>query len=416
MRRLIQVYDKQVIRNFGAILALKFDEAIFIYDRFTDTSNLNEFKDLVARHSNLNLICLNSNGDLNLSAYHSKEDYYNLNGPDNFLNVKLSLYVERNFLNAFYLFTTDQKLINVRGCAKLEAESKKISLSVEDIINVTGAKVLKKNHTPPDISDQAFIRDIKNICQVMMMDFDKWTKFITRIAYIINKNGDKNGFNIAKKDFNKLDRNIIKSLIHFKIISLNDYYLKFKSSRLMKMFKSSGSWLEYLTYIELMESNYFDDVEMSTVIDFDGNLFETVDDRCEIDVICTSGLIPIFISNKIGKIHQEALYEIKSHSLMFGNQNGRAIICTGSEFSKERYGLYKKAMELDIYVIEYQDLINHNIAKIVNDVVHNRYQYRQNNRQKKPPLANVKHYDASKDKSHFVKKKKGKIRQLLKNK
>jgi len=374
MKRLIQVYDKECIRNIGAILAMSFDEVLFLYDQYVDMTNRESLDQAIMSRKNIKIAYLEiTDIDYDLKEYQTSDNYYNLNGARSLLNTYLTIFVTKNLLQAFYLFTNDQKLVSINGCEQLQ--TKLIHLPLQEIVSLSGSKIISNNHLKPDINDKILIKDIENICRIMKKDFSHWARFIQKLAVFINKS-NTNYLSIKKKYRYLLDDYIISDLIFYKILIPRQNRLYFKSPKYKEMLKSSGNWLEYDTYLALVKSKMFDEVDMSIVIDFDGDRLKTIDDRCEIDVVCTKGLKTIYISNKIGKVHQEALYEIKSHAMMFGKQNGIPIICTGSNMSEDNYGMYKKAQELGIYVIENQDIINNNVPKIINAIIYGRYRYK----------------------------------------
>jgi hypothetical protein len=377
MRRLIQVYDEECIRNIGALMCMGFTESIFLYDKYTDTKNIDLLKKVMKKYSEDKLIFYEIiDRNIDLSNLVNKNTYFNLNGPDNLLNVLVSMYVEKNSFNSFYLFTNNQKLISLNNSEVLLSCVNKIKLNIEDIININGSIIIGHNDSQPNINDKDLIKDIISISEIMKKDFNHWNRYISKLSTLITIYHKGAYIPLNKKTKVILNDYVTKGLIRNKIIKVEGNKIIFKSNQCKKMLKSSGSWLEYLTYIRLQQSNYFDDVRMNLVIDFDGDLNRTIDDRCEIDVVCLKGLKPVFISNKAGHFNQDTLYEIVSHARMFGNKNGIPVLCTSKKISEINSGLYKKAQELGIYIIDYDDINNNKIAIIVKDIVNDKYNYK----------------------------------------
>jgi hypothetical protein len=377
MRRLIQVYDEECIRNVGALMCMGFTESIFLYDKYTNTKNINLLKKVMKKHSDAKLTFYEIiDRNIDLSNLVNENTYFNLNGPDNLLNVLVSMYVEKNNFNSFYLFTNNQKLISLNNSEILLSCVNKIKLNIEDIVNINGSIIISHNRIQPDINDKELINDVLNISEIMKKDFRHWNRYISKLSNIITIYHKGSYIPLNKKTKGIVNDFVTKGLIKNKIIKIEGNKIIFKSNQFKKMLKSSGAWLEYLTCISLQQSDYFDDVRMSVVIDFDGDINTTIDDRCEIDVVCLKGLKPIFISNKAGHFNQDTLYEIVSHARMFGNKNGIPVLCTSKKISDINSGLYKKAQELGVFIIDYDDINNNKIADIVKDIVNDRYNYK----------------------------------------
>ena len=377
MRKLIQVYEEESIRNIGALMCLGFSEAIFLFNDYTNTKNMSFLREVIKKYTKTK-VSFYKVDERKIDLFHivNENTYFNLNGPNNLLNIRLSMYVQENKFNSFYLFTNDQKIISLYNSEVLLSCVQKIHLSIEDVININGSSIINQNHYQPDIHNKSLIKDILSICEVMKKDFNHWNRYISKLSTFISMYPDGSYIPINKKTKGITNDYITKELDKLNILMINGNKLKFKSARFKKLFKSSGAWLEYYTCISLQKAKYFDDVRMSLVIDFDGDVSVTIDDKCEIDVICLKGLKPVFISNKAGKLKQEALYEIVSHARMFGDTNGIPVICMAHRVSDINPGLYRKAQELGIYVIDYDDIINNKIAERVIDIVNDRYKYK----------------------------------------
>ena len=64
----------------------------------------------------------------------------------------------------------------------------------------------------------------------------------------------------------------------------------------------------------------------------------------------------ISISCKAGKYDQQAVYEVKANAEKFGGKRAVPVLCT--DLNENHPELVKKADELGVLVIEYQDMWN----------------------------------------------------------
>jgi hypothetical protein len=113
-----------------------------------------------------------------------------------------------------------------------------------------------------------------------------------------------------------------------------------------------GSVLELYIYKACLDSGLFDDVRTSAIVDWEGDGGDHAVTN-ELDVMCTRGVTPVFISCKTGEVRTEALNELAILRDRFGGKIARAAIVTA-----ERGGaaMRNRAAELDIQVIDLRDL------------------------------------------------------------
>ena len=113
-----------------------------------------------------------------------------------------------------------------------------------------------------------------------------------------------------------------------------------------------GSVLELYCYQTCLDLGLFDDVRLSAVVDWEGDERRNAVTN-ELDVVCTKGVTPIFISCKTGEVKTEALNELAVLRDRFGGKMARAAVVTA-----ERGGaaMRNRAAELGIQVIDLNDL------------------------------------------------------------
>ena len=117
-----------------------------------------------------------------------------------------------------------------------------------------------------------------------------------------------------------------------------------------------GSVLELYIWKACREAGVFDDICLSTIVNWEGRTVRSDSVTNEIDVACTRGVMPLFISCKTCAIKTEALNELAVLRDRFGAPTARALIVSSVRTSHERGAMRNRASELDIAVIEQDEL------------------------------------------------------------
>lgn len=132
--------------------------------------------------------------------------------------------------------------------------------------------------------------------------------------------------------------------------------------------RDMGSALELQVYRACLAADCFDDVILSAVVNWsaDGKENRRSAVTNEIDVMAVRGIQPVFISCKTCEIKTEALNELAILRERFGGKLSRALIVTSSP-SKGRDVMRRRAAELGIEVVEWNDLETERLAARLRD-------------------------------------------------
>ena len=117
-----------------------------------------------------------------------------------------------------------------------------------------------------------------------------------------------------------------------------------------------GAVLELQVFRACLAANCFDDVVLSAIVNWQGGANQRDGVTNEIDVVAVRGIQPVFISCKTSEIRTEALNELAILRDRFGGKGSRAVIATSALATKNRSPMRRRAAELDIDVIEWDDL------------------------------------------------------------
>lgn len=140
----------------------------------------------------------------------------------------------------------------------------------------------------------------------------------------------------------------------------------FRDEQIRHWLRDVGSVLELYVYKTCSDLGLFDDVRLSAVVDWEDTEPANAVSN-ELDVMCTRGVTPVFISCKTGEVRTEALNELAVLRDRFGGRVARAAVVTA-----ERGGIpmRNRAAELNIQVIDLEDLsagrLGKRIRKLIN--------------------------------------------------
>ena len=126
----------------------------------------------------------------------------------------------------------------------------------------------------------------------------------------------------------------------------------FADAQIRTWLRDVGSVLELYVYKACVELGLFDDVRLSAIVDWEGETGQNAVTN-ELDVVCTKGVIPVFISCKTGEVKTEALNELAILRDRFGGKMAKAAIVTATRGSTV---MRNRASELSIAVIDLNDL------------------------------------------------------------
>ncbi len=134
---------------------------------------------------------------------------------------------------------------------------------------------------------------------------------------------------------------------------------RFRDAQIRTWLRDVGSVLELYVYKACLDTGLFQDVITSAIVDWEGDSGRNTVTN-ELDVMCTRGITPVFISCKTCDAKTEALNELAILRDRFGGRIARAAIVTA-----ERGGIAmrNRAAELGIFVIDINDLAHGRIDK-----------------------------------------------------
>ena len=157
------------------------------------------------------------------------------------------------------------------------------------------------------------------------------------------------------------DANLFKELEKAGLIQdlhMDDQVMSFRFPDEMVRFwlRDVGSVLELQVFRACLEAKCFDDVVLSAVVNWQDRVIQHDSVTNEIDVVAVQGIQPVFISCKTCEIHTESLNELAILRNRFGGKDSRAIIATSGMATRNRAPMRRRAAQLGIEVVEWDDL------------------------------------------------------------
>ena len=147
-----------------------------------------------------------------------------------------------------------------------------------------------------------------------------------------------------------------QGLIHDLRLTEDEVAFRFEDDMVRFWLRDMGSVLELQVYRACLQADCFDDCILSAVVNWQGTDAPAQAVTNEIDVMCVRGVMPLFISCKTCEIKTEALNELAILRDRFGGKGSRAAIVTSASATRSRRLMLKRAAELSIEVIEWEDI------------------------------------------------------------
>lgn len=244
-----------------------------------------------------------------------------------------------------------------------------VSFSVEDCFLMAGGAMRTGRVDNSILSN--YMNDIDPFFRIYLKNRRNWLKIVTYFQRI--SPADSDGYfplSVSGRYVVKGERasriSAPESALHelegigflqdLQIKSGESVSFRFRDAQIRSWLRDVGSVLELYIYKACLDTGLFDDVITSAVVVWEGSTQKAKrnDVSNELDVMCTRGITPVFISCKTSDVKTEALNELAILRDRFGGQIARAAIVTAE---KGGAAMRNRAFELGIDVIDLNDLI-----------------------------------------------------------
>lgn len=375
--KLVKVFEEENnFNNAAIVLSLDIDEVTFMYHHEINKKLINSCKEVIKKYRkkiSVNFVLIKDE-KVEIKKYLDKETVIDISACKYLTACLFEEAIKQN-LNVIYYDEEECVIKWYNDRAKKIADIFK--LNVNDIIKLGGGKITKKQmHENININDTETTTAIKKTVEANFYKYSGFISFVQRLnSYIAHRKTKDLTYSISKEIKYKIQTDeAYKRIKDFGLFRLTDTNLIFMNRDIESLFRVSGAFLENYLYIILTESKKFDEIEMSSVIDFT-TYYEGFPIICEIDMLVTKNNRLLFISCKSNKVDNSALFEIKVHNYILGNKLSSAVMCTLDDLNKTSPSTYLKAKELKIGIVDRTAFINHSVPSTLLSIMFDTYKY-----------------------------------------
>ena len=273
---------------------------------------------------------------------------------------------------------TQNRFYNIQNAPSIHGFPCDIEFSVEDCFRMAGGS-MRKGRVDNSILSR-YMEDIDPFFTVFLKYRRKWDKIVTYIqrisaaredgTYSLGIHGDyevkgEHGARLTAPEEALRDMEKIRLISGLKIVPEESVEFYFRDPQVRAWLRDVGSVLELYVYKACLDSELFNDVRTSAVVDWDGDEKENAVSN-ELDVMCTQGITPVFISCKTCMIRTEALNELAVLRDRFGGEIARAAIVTAEPAGASARN---RAAELNIRIIDLNDLQEGSVGQSIRSLM-----------------------------------------------
>ena len=261
----------------------------------------------------------------------------------------------------------ENKFYNIRNAPFCDDLPCDVCYTVEDCFLMAGGSMRPGRVDNSILSD--YLDDIEPFFRVYLKHRRPWTKIVTFIQRLSPADSEgrfslsvSGGYTVKGERAARIsapedalrDLKAIGFLSELEIIPEESVSFRFRDAQIRTWLRDVGSVLELYIYKACLDTGLFQDVITSAVVDWDGSGRQNAVTN-ELDVMCTRGITPVFISCKTCDVKTEALNELAILRDRFGGKIARAAIVTAE---KGGAAMRNRASELGIDVFDLDDLNN----------------------------------------------------------
>ena len=374
MNKLLTVFDdNESLNNVVSALTLDVSEVFYIYHNNINKDIFVNVDKVLNRHKKIKTHFLKLKDDekeINAIINKNKNIIIDVGGAKYLSLLLFELAKDRD--NKIVYFDDEENVIKDYRTHSVIVYNV-FRLSIEDVFNLRNGKIVENMHR--NATDKKTIEAINTLVENNLDNYSSFIRYITKINSIIGSGKRKGArsFELSSKQIKDIrtDSSYKKAK---ELFTINDNTITFATTKLLQLVSVSGAFLENYLYNRLIKSKKFDNVLMSTVIDFSGNRYNHPV-RCEIDLLAIRNNKLLFVSCKSSKIDTPDLNEIYAQNSLFGNVLSFPVICLCEDADRKYPSIYSKAEEMNIYVIDKSNMQEKGFPEIFSKIVDGTYVY-----------------------------------------
>ena len=388
MKTLIELFDREPLENVLGMLMMNPEHVIFLGDKRI----MREY-----RKESIRRFVAQRKLETKISLYHYRNNDYQdilssferiyqshpgcafeVTGGKEIPLLAAGAFCREKQIPAFYFDTRNNRFIHVfTGEPLNDIPSPK--LTVRDILTIAGGSMMRHGHFQEPYYSEEMKTDILSVWDIYKRFRQKWG---AQTTYFQQLTGEELSFRVPIHLQGKVaaecslpilyalgERGILKDVSHQgKMVSFT-----FKNEYLRRFLNDAGIWLEFYTGLCAHQTEFFDDVQVSVVIDWDGSDRDPRDTTNEIDVLLVHDLTSVFVSCKTGVPSTHALNEIKLLAERFGGSFAKAVLVTSTPLSEIAPATYRRAADMGVSILEEEELFTKQFPQKLIDIAQNQF-------------------------------------------
>lgn len=374
---LIEFFDKDTIKNITAVITLKPERVVYIYDSaISDDKYFVALKKCFSKHiKNVEVYRIPVNNNSIQDIYEKTKSVIKkyddcvmeLTGGSELMMIAGYKAGSEENIKMYYTDIAVGKMTEINNPTVVIDTAE---LTLDDFIDAKGAAFVGKSHSEPDPQNY---ESILKMCGYIFRHLKDWSftcsylqaatgtgltglKFSSNIPFL-HKDGRKykpNGKILELFEKNGFIKNLNQTTSK---VSFTYCY-----SEAITYLTTYGLWLEMFVFINAKMTNKFSDVKLGAMIDWDA-YDDLKSAGNEIDVMLMENSIPVFISCKLRNIATPDINELYIEKKRLGGWFSKGIIVTSGDDKIKLTGTFKKAEEFGIIVMDRYDIKSHNFGE-----------------------------------------------------
>ena len=375
---IVEIYDDEQIYNVLAICDFKPQNVVFIGSRKLKSKRIKNNIISCMRSLGLDTKCFFFSTDM-LSLDTVTAEFrtiigqfpglvIDLTGGSEVALVSIGMLAKETGVSLMRYDKFEARYRNIYNCPVADMLISSPKFTVRAFLKLMGADIKEHGHIALDAIDDQTAEDIFRVWEVFRHNHRDWHRLVAFLQQASKRPPESTTLSVssptvinAGEKTIECDAAALRELEAKRIIEK----LSEKNGRVRFNYKNElmrsclidvGVCLELYVYVTALQSGEFNDVRLSSVIDWDGKMDARINTVNEIDVMLVRGQFPIFVSCKSGDADVIALNEIMTLTHKFGGENGRPVLVTMADVRNENPFLYQRAADMSVTLIDYNDL------------------------------------------------------------
>ena len=381
---IIEIYDEEPIYNVLALTRFKPKNVVFFGSRRLKSNRVKNSILSFIREISVDVNCYFYTADMSsidsvraslkgvLKTYPGAA--IDLTGGSEVALVAIGMLAKECQISLFRYDRDSRSYKNIYLCPMAQDVSAEPHLSVRAILALAGGVMKSHVHVAVDTLEKDVSDDIFRVWTIYKKHHNVWSKvvgYLQQISkdltldelHISSRQTLYGAERIVASNNQVMEELALAGIIKNYTCDNGKISFDYKNRLMRSCLCDTGVCLELYVYAAALSAGIYDDVQISVVIDWDGNLSASVNTINEIDVMVTRGIVPMFISCKSGTPNVTALNEIKTLTKQFGGKYARPVLVTMANVRTGDKYLKQRAKDMGIDIIDRDDLMNDRLSK-----------------------------------------------------